>query len=648
MTSSNTLKKIISLGASLLLAVGGSLVATEAAHAVPVTNIKNMGYSVDWTPGTSATSTAAATMVNFSSGFIKDDVTALRGQTLTVSSTATSPAGSMVYAQIYFYASAQNATLFQNQLSSGYINPGSSSPVVVPQNAVAMRVSFNISWNSSVPFPASSTFTAMPSMSADGTVIPITSSTSGSGLYLVSSSGGWNSFNIYGVSQAFTTPSTGSNLNVNFDVTGCVDLSLVSSSTTYTASLKVNGVPFNNQNSPAMYELMEHSTMGMSQSPSVMGSTGSFASGTLATLLSNHARIDLFANGYQIAAASTQYDVSLELVDQNNHSLLKDCTPATPTGSGTLSFASNNLKFTPDSTTAALSSWGVHVYKVSDNSLVSTRFAYINGPVTLYGPIVNGVPTALPSGVAYYAKVFVRDSFGWGMTYLNSEDSTTSSPAFTIGGVTPPVVSTDTTDVTDITEDKRPLPVWASNIVKSIPTLTKSLNTSGGSVALTGGDYADLKSVTIGGKAVTFKIETNGNVSIPVPAGQAGKTADIVIVFAGGTMTVQDGIKYVAQTDVATVVERPIAIAAGAKKLTEAVADQIRQAAFANMTNTTVQCVAYASKNTVAAKAAAKLTAIQACGIAAAANPALKVSEVSVIVNKAKAKKQAVGIKVYK
>ena len=247
------------------------------------------------------------------------------------------------------------------------------------------------------------------------------------------------------------------------------------------------------------------------------------------------------------------------------------------------------------------------------------------------------------SGMTRTAVTFTGNYVRW-VEFINGyEIATVTVPA---SGAT---TSTDSTDVTDpVTEDKRPLPVWASNIVKSIPTLTKSLNTAGGAVALTDGDYADLKSVTIGGKAVTFKIESTGNVSIPVPAGQAGKTADIVIVFAGGTMTVQDGIKYVAQTDVATVVERPIAIAAGAKKLTEAVADQIRQAAFANMTNTTVQCVAYASKNTVAAKAAAKLTAIQACGIAAAANPSLKVSEVSVIVNKAKAKKQAVGIKVYK
>ena len=209
------------------------------------------------------------------------------------------------------------------------------------------------------------------------------------------------------------------------------------------------------------------------------------------------------------------------------------------------------------------------------------------------------------------------------------------------------VTSTDVTD-TPIAENQRPLPVWASTIVKSIPSLTKALATSGGQVALTGGDYADLKSVTVGGKAIAFKIETSGNVSIPVPAGEAGKTADIVIVFAGGTMTVQDGIKYVAVTDVAKVAERPIAIAAGVKKLTEAAADQIRQAAFSNLNNTTIQCVAYASSNRVAAKAAAKLTAVQACGIAVKANPALKAADISVIVNKAKAKKVAVGIKVYK
>jgi hypothetical protein len=191
------------------------------------------------------------------------------------------------------------------------------------------------------------------------------------------------------------------------------------------------------------------------------------------------------------------------------------------------------------------------------------------------------------------------------------------------------------------------LPVWASNIVASIPTLTKSLVTTGGSVSLTGGSYSDLKSITIGGKAVDFKIESTGNVSIPVPAGEVGKTADIVIVFGGGTMTVVDGIKYVAQVDVAKVAERPIAIAAGTR-ITGAVAEQIRQAALANMKNTQIQCVAYAAANTAKAKATAQLSAVQACGIAAKANPSLKIADVSVVVDKVRARLTSVGIKVYK
>ena len=208
-----------------------------------------------------------------------------------------------------------------------------------------------------------------------------------------------------------------------------------------------------------------------------------------------------------------------------------------------------------------------------------------------------------------------------------------------------PTLTIVSVDATNVAES---LPVWAGNIVQSIPTLTKRLTTSGGSVALTGGDYADLKSITIGGKAVAHKLEADGHVSIPVPTGEAGKTADIVIVFAGGTMTVLEGIKYVAQVNVANVVERPIAIAAGAKRITETVADEIRHAALANMNNDSISCVAYSANNTAKAKAAAKLTAVQACGVATKANPGLKASVISIIVNKTKAMKSAVGIKVYK
>ena len=278
---------------------------------------------------------------------------------------------------------------------------------------------------------------------------------------------------------------------------------------------------------------------------------------------------------------------------------------------------------------------------------------YVNGnlvgTISAYASIGLGAYTAdrtltsieTPLGRQLVAGDVITFKYWSGIS--NAQTAATSIATF---APTLTIVSADASvDATDVAE---PLPVWARNIVASIPTLTKSLVTAGGSVSLTGVDYADLKSVTIGGKAVAFKVETTGNVTIPVTAGEAGKTADIVIVFSGGTMVVQDGIKYVAPLNVAKIGERPIAIAASAKRITAAVADQIRHAAFANMNNNTISCVAYAANNTVKAKAAAKLIAVQACGIASKANPGLKASEITVVVNKTKAKNEAVGIKVYK
>ena len=190
-------------------------------------------------------------------------------------------------------------------------------------------------------------------------------------------------------------------------------------------------------------------------------------------------------------------------------------------------------------------------------------------------------------------------------------------------------------------------PVWQAPLIKQVPNLSKSLSTNGGLISLKDDAFSGLKSVTVGGKPVNVTIGSNGSVTIPVPAGQTG-SADLTLTFDSGTITIINGIKYVAPTDVAKVAERPVAIAAGSKKITEAIADQIRQAAFANMTNTNIQCVAYSANNSAKAKAAAELTAVQACGIAAKANPALKIADVTVIVDKAKARKAAVGIKVYK
>ncbi len=194
----------------------------------------------------------------------------------------------------------------------------------------------------------------------------------------------------------------------------------------------------------------------------------------------------------------------------------------------------------------------------------------------------------------------------------------------------------------------KPLPAAVQPLVPGFLALNKPMASLGGKVALSAGDFTGLTSAKIGDKAIDFSLGTTGNISFTVPQGQAGKTADLVLTFTTGSIILQDAIKYVAPLDVAKVGVRPIAIAAGAKKITEEVAGQIRQAAFANVKNDTIQCVAYSASNSAAAKAAAQLTAVQACGLAVKANPSLKVVDVEVIVDKLKARTQGVGIKVYK
>lgn len=194
----------------------------------------------------------------------------------------------------------------------------------------------------------------------------------------------------------------------------------------------------------------------------------------------------------------------------------------------------------------------------------------------------------------------------------------------------------------------KPVPAAVQPLVPGFLALNKPMASLGGKVALSAGDFTGLTSAKIGDKAIDFALGTTGNISFTVPEGQAGKTADLVLTFNTGSIILQDAIKYVAPLDVAKVGVRPIAIAAGAKKITEEVAGQIRQAAFANVKNDTIQCVAYSASNSVAAKAAAQLTAVQACGLAIKANPSLKVVDVEVIVDKLKARTQGVGIKVYK
>ncbi len=209
-----------------------------------------------------------------------------------------------------------------------------------------------------------------------------------------------------------------------------------------------------------------------------------------------------------------------------------------------------------------------------------------------------------------------------------------------------PPVTTSTTVVAPVAESAKPLPTWAAPILKQVPNLSKTLTTEGGKVGLSDGDYSSLKSVTIGGKSVAFSIDAKGDVSIPVPAGKGGTSADLVVTFAGGSMVIQDGIKYVTPTDVATVPESGLAgFAKKSAKLGSALTAAILYAAQVDHKANAIQCSGYASSKADIALATARATA--ACAVATGAYDTLTKSNVVVVVNKAKAKTSPVGIKVY-
>jgi hypothetical protein len=198
-----------------------------------------------------------------------------------------------------------------------------------------------------------------------------------------------------------------------------------------------------------------------------------------------------------------------------------------------------------------------------------------------------------------------------------------------------------------IAESAKPLPVWAAPILKAIPTLSKTLDTSGGKVALTDGDFSSLKSVTVGGQAVVYSIDAKGDVNIPIPAGKAGTTADLIVTFTGGKMTIQDGIKYVAPIDVASVREAPIAGFKGkSTKISFALAEAIQYAAQLDKKATTVLCTGYAASKAAVATVTAQATA--ACAYATKVNDQLVNKSVKVVVNAKLAKTATVGIKVHK
>ncbi len=655
MTSSNTLKKIVSIGAAMLLAVGSSLVSATPAQATPLMNAKKMGYKMTWLPGQALDVTFASPSVGFNSGLRMDDVTALRGTTLTVSSLNTGlPTGTqmMDYAYIQFFANTTDRNAGYPAIGNGtQINNTPNSNVVVPQTAVAMSISYTTRFNgdSTRTLPAGS-YASTPRVYSNGAAVTLSTASSGSSIYTNYSYG-----EVDGATAAFSTPATGTVSSTSFYVLGCIDSALLTSSTTYTATLKVNGVT---ASSGFAVSLLTGTSGNMNE---VRGSTNSFSSGQLATWRQSSAQLQVLAENYSDSsntALGTQYDAVLEFKDASNQSLLKDCLPSTPSGTGSFSFATvgNNgmLSFTPDSTLSA-SAWQVEVYKASDDSRITSASGMSASSVMVPAPYTGGMgPSSWTTGTVIYARAvnqvtLLGNRFTSG---LGSISASFTIPAY--GGSSAPSVSAPSSNVA------RPLsPLQARNMLKPVPAavqplvpaflaLNKPMASLGGSVALSAGDFTGLVSAKIANKSIDFILGKTGQITMTVPQGEAGKTADLVLTFNTGSIILQDAIKYVAPVVVANVPVRPVAIKAGAKSISESAADDIRHAALANLKNDTIQCVAYSASNSASAKAAAQLTAVQACGVAVKANSDLKVAEVEVIVDKLKARTQGVGIKVYK
>ena len=546
MTSSNSLKKLVSISAAILLAVGGSLVAAQpASAAVPSNSV----------PG----------------GFINAPVFRVGAQLTAASGTWNGIVTTMDHVWYSCVAS-----------SSDLADPNSCTQV-----------------NAGVASGMQSTTTYTPVSQDLGRWLRVsmiaTNSSGSSTPFIVTSS--------QAIAAAPTAPTVTGTAAVGSTLTASEMGSWYYCNTSHAAgALGGDCTQIMGQMGPAMGLTLVIPVSSNGQTPANL--TGKF--------------ITSYSFGGQLASATLQV-----------------AAPAPPAISGT-AVVGGTLTVT-SGRNAQNGSWIICTSSHAEGSTIPMD-------CVPFGPTANAISNGLTLPIVetvYHGSTAISTAgkyIAYGDATFGATGMSATKLVAAASVVTPPSTSNDTVAT---------LPVWQAPLVKQVPNLSKSLTTNGGQISLKDDSFAGLKSVTVGGKPVNVTVGSDGSVTIPVPAGQTG-SADLTLTFDSGTITIINGIKYVAPTDVAKVAERPVAIAAGSKKITEAIADQIRQAAFANMTNTNIQCVAYSANNSAKAKAAAELTAVQACGIAAKANPALKIADVTVIVDKAKARKAAVGIKVYK
>lgn len=460
----------MSLGSATAIAVTGliSVATPSSATAAPI--VKSFDFKMKIaTPATAVSVPATINdRLDFNADFADDDITNLQSHIITVKTQDTGFAlqnGStqvIVYANFRFMDSS-NTVLAERQINNAATGEalGDRNSITVPATATKMTIGWVAARNlGNMPGDVltAGTYSSVPKIydngSAESPTSPaaelayVSDATSTAGLYFkteVSNSFGPN-VNIEGITQSFNLPATGTIHGVKSTAAACIDLTKISSATTATPSIKLNGAT----PSSAGFRISD-STSTYGGMNDVNGTTFDFSSGQLSTWRTATTPLYVFATaggmygGHDttINTNGSAVDETFDLVDANNVSILKSCTPTAPTGTGTLGAGQmpGSVALTPTTFVPPTGEWACNLYKVSDNSLLTSGSGWGSSNACMfasYGP--NG--PLFPTGVPMYAKVVSTVKL-LGQTFSTagaekSNNYTATSGGGGGGGPTPP------------------------------------------------------------------------------------------------------------------------------------------------------------------------------------------------------------------
>ena len=619
MTSSINLKKLVSVGAALLLAVGGSLTASSQANAAAATSAPTIsgsaltGSSITATPAVWGSGTAtgkwyvcghggsmlAATSVPSGCEALytsRLDTTPITTTTLTVPTisycaiSCTSFGNSTIGSDLRWIE--QNGSDISAS-AAVTVKEGRGlalSPMAVGDTFVALLV------NNGCTFTGSSiTPSADWTLSVAGTARTITNI------------GTTNNTIILNFASALTS---GQNVSVSYQQGNSAQISCGLTSAVADLTSPATGTvgASNQQQAP---QQQSGGTVTAAAAAPV------FNNGVVTSTNATWTGASNMLNGFWVLC-NTAHGAAYG--SMNSSGRPSDCAPFSAT-------ALNN-------TQVSLGGW------------VHTNPLTIPSTVNLWTVCANtspyGCTTAVSTTVGKFLSWYENDMGTWSYSPTVGTDGTLYSG----GSQSSSVIAAPALTPEQARNQIKPLPVIVQPLVAALPALSKPLVDAGGKVDLKSGDFTGLVSASISGKAIDLTVGSTGSLTITVPNGLAGTTADLLLNFKSGTVILQDAIKYVAPVVVTQVPVRPVSIKAGAKKLSATAADEIRHAAFANLKNNSIECVAYAAS--AATADAAKATAQQACDLAVKSNPDLVNTSVVVVIDKIKAATQGVGIRVYK